>query len=174
MKRVPIIQSQSERYLMLLVPSKSRPGVLQVVQYKPNGDRECSCPGAYWFKEKGQDLYKSCRHQKMTTIKYETIDALALMCGTKLMFRHKKIPLYVIWGQINCSFSEHRNEDGIHCNSCPLYPAVCNIRKIKTGRGPRARLPLIWRLQTACYGHERTLARKLINKIIAAIRKVKT
>lgn len=175
MQKVPRIISQSERYLLLMVPSKSNPGLLRHVEYKPNGDRECSCPGAYWFKEKGQDLYKSCRHQKMTTTKkafgWTKHWPDEGFHDIKEAIKNKEIQIYVTWGLTFCRYPDHRNEDGTHCNSCPLYPKVCNIRKIKTGRGPRARLPLIWRLQGACYNNKRAEARKLINRIIAAIRK---
>ena len=173
MQKVPRIVSQSERYLQLAVPSKSRPGEVQIVEYKPNGDRECSCPGAYWFREKGQDLYKSCRHQNMTTIRnmYSHTRQPGLFDNIRLMAASKKVPLYTIWAMMGCAYPKHRNETGIHCNDCPLYPKVCNIHKIKTGRGPRARLPLIWKLQEACYNNKRAEARKIINKIILAIKK---
>lgn len=172
MQRVPIIVSQSDRYLQLEVPSKSEPGLTRVVEYKPNGDRECSCPGAYWFREKGQDLYKLCRHQKMTTINEQVHNwPYDRFCEMREMVRTKRVPLYVIWGNHTCMNAENRNDNGIHCTGCPLYPKVCNIHKIKYGNGPRARLPLIWKLQTACYNNERTRARKLINAIILALRK---
>ncbi len=173
MNRVPIIVSQSERYLQYAVPSKSKPGTYRTVEYKPNGDRECSCPGTYWFREKGQDLYKLCRHQKMTTMQSSHKYGIpyTMLEHAKRLIKKKGVALFAAWGNVQCLIPQHYKDNETHCMKCPLYPEVCNIHKIRYGRGPRARLPLIWRLQTACYNNKRAKARKIINQIINIIKK---
>jgi hypothetical protein len=173
MNRVPIIISQSERYLQLAVPSKSKPGTYRTVEYKPNGDKDCSCPGVHWFKVKGQDLYKLCRHQKMTTIPptHEYGIPRQMLNHAKRLIKNKKAALYAAWGNVQCQYYQYYKDDETHCMKCPLYPEVCNIHKIMYGRGPQARLPLIWRLQTACYNNKRREAQRIINQIINYIKK---
>jgi len=161
MIRTPKVIYQSERELGLKVQSKSEPGVPHMVSYKPDGERDCSCPGHHWFKIRKLDQTKMCRHHKYTTIPIDNDPVWSWKMTSKIL-KKRSIPIKTVLNNMVCAFPGHRNPFAVHCSDCPLYPTTCNIHPIKTGRSK----PLVWKLQTAVYNGRRKDAIKIVKEII--------
>lgn len=170
-QRVPQIVSQSKLYLQLKVPSKSKPNSTRTIEYKPSGDSVCDCPGDYWFKVRGLEYDKMCRHHRMTTIEEAQGDPKVFLDEAWRLVNDRSKALYAVLAYMKCMQPEHRS-NRIHCEGCPLYPITCNIHKITYKYKGRNKSPLIWRLQTAIYNGRRKDARLLLTQIRARIRRI--
>lgn len=171
MLKAPQIISQRPNILFLRVPSRSKPKETRIVKYESGVRGLCDCPGDYWFKVKGEEDVKMCRHHKMTTIRKALGDPMGLLIKAMAYARDRGTKLCVAWGHVFCQFPEHRNDKEIHCTSCPLYPETCNIHPIMHGRN---RKPEIWKLQTAIYNDRRKDAQKIIKKILREVNSEKS
>jgi len=168
--KVPKLIYQSKRALMLEVPSKSEPGMTHITEFKPDGSRDCRCPGVYWFKKRGQDLVKYCRHQKMSTIFKSTDEPWSELKQAMTTAKDKNRMLAVALNHIKCQVPDHYQEDRVHCTGCPLYPVTCNIHKITINH--HGRLPLVWKIQSKVYNGKRTDTIKILGKILKNVRKI--
>ena len=170
-QKVPRIMYQSRRALMFKVPSKSEPGTTHITEFRPNGSRHCRCPGVGWFKKKGQDLVKYCRHQKMTTIFKSTDDPWEELQQAMKTVKDKEKMLAVALNHVKCQSPENYDEEAVHCKGCELYPVTCNIHKIKINH--RGKLPLVWKLQYYVYHGRRQAATKVLMKIMKNVRRMR-
>lgn len=174
MQKVPLIINQSKLSIMYRVPSeKSRPGEYHITEFNPSGKRSCTCLGVHWFKIREQEHMKMCRHQKMTTMEkperiYDGFQRLEIAIKN---IRKPGRKMQVALANIVCQQPEHWKETAIHCEKCPLYPRICNIRKITIDH--RGTLPMVWKAKSMIFHKNRKGAEKILMKIRTQSRKLK-
>ena len=171
MKYQPVarIVFQTQHVLQYTVASKSsKKDGFHHVTFKTDGTRDCKCIGHEWLQKKVDDILADCRHKKLVTI--YTIDHTPLgnLMAAEEFAKLKSCNIELAWANTYCLQPVFYNPINLYCKSCPLYPEICNIHKIRIP-GKRNKLPMIWRLQGLIYKDERTKAAKLLRKIIKEI-----
>lgn len=173
--KVPRVVSVTPTRLLLKAPSKSTK-LPRLVEYlktsKGIEKKDCSCPGTYWFRVKGQADKKMCRHHKMTTV-HESTNSTPYkdLMGAIDTVKNRSRALYVVMADIRCQHPEHRGV--VHCDECPLYPETCNVHKIVYDKNGRKRVPQVWKLQTAIYNGRRKDAKRILVQILKNVRRTR-
>lgn len=171
MKYQPVarIKYQGITILKYLVPSKrSKPGQAHAVRFTKTGKRECSCIGSHWLEKKVDDVLADCRHKKLVTIYTTDYAPKGNLMAAEEFAKSKAFNIELAWANIFCLQPDEYNPIALRCESCKLYPEICNIHKIYIKRN---KLPLVWKLQGQIFAGKRIAAAQTIRKIIKEMKK---
>lgn len=164
------IVQQTSNTLVLRVPSESTPSSPRTLTFYPSGKHHCDCPGHEW--KVMRKTYTLPNHKKWC--RHHTLNTLPLLEFLEARTLHyiRRGYIKAAWPLIGCQLPEHYNEEAIYCQDCPLYPSICNIHPIHYGRQLNHK-PLVWKLQTAIFAHERKRALRLFKTLRRKAQEVK-
>ena len=168
MDKVPRIIRQRNDYLDLRVPSQSRPGHLQQIQYWEDGNHNCECPRYQWAV-KTKKFTRRCRHWRMTTIEPGDMPVTRLKRAIRAVKQNARTPRK-IWKMLRC-LNPQKYRLGVRCSSCELYPEYCNVHPIRYSRRG-TRKPMIWKIQTALYNGQKRKAQAMMMKLLKRVDKL--
>lgn len=148
----PIIVLQLQEKIVYSIGSRTRSDLFHHHVALAKIGFECNCeanrfrPGCH------------CRHYMVTTMKPPQFTDWSLALD---VLKNEDVAAINTWGWIHC-VGDYRPEQ-IYCHHCPMYPDVCNIKRIHYKRN---KLPMVWTLWGLLRSRERAKARAVLRKMI--------